>query len=137
MRSHTIWVWCLTALLIGCEANVAKPKQQDSQQLTIDRKEGYVELRIATIISRVAVVKAATPLTYTVTEDSEDQAKYVSRTEHDCSAATSTLKYLAVYNKTTNEMIEDGDIDIVLDFEPGSLGQAELELACEKEGPNV
>lgn len=138
MRSLEVWVWGLSTALVltGCEVRLKV--EEPTTPVRVSKKDGYVELKLNTIVSKVAVVKTATPQTYTVTEDSEDTTKYVARTEHNCLSATSTLKYLAAYDKLSNTLLNEDEVDIVLDFEPGSLGQAELDLACEKEeAPNV
>lgn len=105
-------------MLLGCQARHEPQAQR------------YVELQVGTVTSRVSVVQGAwPPTTLAYTTDSADQTRHASKTEHDCNARTSTLKYLAVLDEKMT-LLREAELDIELDIEAGSLGEAELILAC-------
>lgn len=117
MHRLAVWVCCLT--LLGCQA---RPEPQAHQ---------YVELQVGTVTTKVTVVQGARPpttLAYT-TDSSDRTASYASKTEHDCFARTSTLKYLAVFDASM-KLVQETEVDVELDIDAGSIGEAELVLAC-------
>lgn len=124
MHRLSIWVCCI--VLAGCEADV-KPTTPSKVQVT--RHADFVELRLKQVVSKVQVVNSEPPLTMMVTVDEAEQTTYVSRTEHDCEAHVSTLKYLAVFNDD-KVMLDELEPDIVVEVSPGTIGEAEAQLAC-------
>jgi hypothetical protein len=64
-----------------------------------------------------------------VTIDEAEKTTYVSRTEHDCEAHVSTVKYLAVFN-SDKVMLDELEPDLEVEVSPGTIGEAELQLAC-------
>lgn len=132
MHRKSIWVWCLT-LLVGCSQEVDPPKRV----ISVAKRPGTAEVKTPTAESRI-VAKGS--FTFSVTNDLEDHHRYMSSTEHNCAERTSVLRYLAVYDEESRLINEDRDLEIEVDFEPGSVGEVEFELAClapALEGNNV
>lgn len=98
-------------------------------QVSMIKHPEFVELRNALVVSRVKVLNTEPPMTVTYTVDEGDKTSYAARTEHDCATNVSTLKYLAVYDSEM-KLVEESTVEMELDIEPGSLGEAELTLAC-------
>ena len=131
MRSRAVWLWCL-ALLVGCEASInveSKPIPEISRpQATL--RNGIVELRKDNFLAHVTVARGGkVPMTFTLLENLDTQTSYVSRTEHDCKARTSTLKFLVVYDADM-KTLQESTTDTKIAVEPGSISEAQLNLAC-------
>lgn len=136
MRRRAVWLWCL-ALLVGCEAsiNVESHPIVAAPQATV--RNGIVELRKDNLLAHVTVARGGkVPITFTLLENLDDKTSYVSRTEHDCKARTSTLKFLVAYDADSNA-VQESTMNTKIVMEPGSISEAQLNLACPKEGPNV
>lgn len=130
MRSQALWLWSITAaLLVGCEAKLAS-------KLTVTSHKEFVELKSNTITMKVKVIHAQQPTTLAFMKDSTEDVSYSSLTVHDCKSKTSTLKHLTVYDSSL-KVITDVDLDSELDVESGSIGEAEMELACSNGGTHV
>lgn len=123
MHRFAIWVCCL--VLVGCEVETAPTP---SPKYTVIQHEGYTEFKLEQIVSNVRLVPGAIPVTFALMTDDSDKS-YVTRTEHDCKARVSTLKYLAVYD-SEKQLISEDEVEIDLEIKAGSLGEAELQMAC-------
>lgn len=136
MRSLSAWVCCLA--LLGCEASVeVNPPINvtlNRQEAFVIDRDGYVEVKTSELTSNIKVVHTIPPMTITVSIDAETSERYVAWTEHNCSEVTSVIKYFAVYDDKNNLIREDKNVSIVVDADPGSIGDAELSLACPIKG---
>lgn len=138
MLSQAVRVWCLGAALLlgGCEVHVAvdsEPAPRPQLVTVVKQNDGYYELKAGETVSKIVVIHAGSgesqSQTISYTYDAEDNAYYAARTVHDCDEKTSTIKYFAIYDEH-NALIEAHDVDVDVDLDPGSLGEAEFELAC-------
>ena len=122
MYRFSAWLCCL--VLAGCESRVAVVTP-----VTVVKHPAFTELRNDRIVSKVRVLESMPPVTLTFTTDEDDvKVSYAARTEHDCQARISTLKYLAVFN--SDELVNESEVNVEIEVEPGSIGEAELVLAC-------
>lgn len=126
MHRFAIWVCCIA--LAGCEMRSVAP---GSAPITITKYVGFVELQNGTVNAKVKVLDGLPPITVTYTVDEAEKISYASRTEHNCSSRTSTLKYLAIYDSKM-ALVEESEVEIELTVDSGSIGEAELKLACDK-----
>ena len=132
MRRQAVWIWGLAFLVLGgCQ--VADKQEVDKldgkEKPSMVSAENIIILKVGTVTSKVMVLSSAPPVTLSLTEDTEDSSSYVAETEHDCSAKTSTLKYLAVFDEQRRLIVESEE-ETLLEVEPNSLGEAEQRLAC-------
>lgn len=132
---HRLPVWLCCLALIGCELRVnvdSKPNQPEV--ITATKHLGFTELKYKNVTAHVNVLNTIPPMTETLTIDGDEKSAYISRTEHDCSEHTSTLKYLALLDDNAKIIAQDDTLNVELDIEPDSLGEAEYRLACGVKG---
>lgn len=113
MYRHAVWICCLA--IVGCEAPPTD----------------IVELHVSEQLAlNVKVTSIEPPTTLMMTYDKESNVTYVSKTVHDCDAKRSTLNYLAVFD-SDKRLIGEHNVEIDVNFELGSIAEAELKLACQ------
>lgn len=130
MRRQALWLWCLIALS-GCEAKLSA-NISSTPAVAVTQRDTYVELKSSNLTAKVKRLETEPPTTISLMQDAEEGVSYTSLTEHDCVTRVSTLKYLAIYDGQLNLVSEQDNVGLQLDIEPGSLGEAELDLACAK-----
>ena len=130
MYRLAVWVCCLA--LAGCQFSIGV-SSKPTATVKVIKHPGFTELQKDKIVSKVQVIDGTPKVTLTLTEDSSEPVIYVAKTEHDCKTRTSTLKYLAVFDKD-EKLLEERELELDLEVTPDSIGEAELTLACPNKG---